>query len=119
MNTEPCLDITTLEKLMQLGGKEFVTQMLDLFAGYAPRKLAEARAAMQAGDLTGVQKAVHPLKSSAGNIGACLMRDLAKRIERCALDNQPDPIVQLLSELEAAYEQVKMQLQEYRNNMGV
>ena len=53
MNAEPCLDVATLEKLTQIGGKEFATEMINLFLSYVPKKLAEARAAGQTGDRLG------------------------------------------------------------------
>ena len=118
MNTEPFLDVTALEKLMQIGGKEFAGHMIDLFLIYIPQKLAEARTAEKDGDLMQVRKAVHPIKSSAWNIGAHQMRVLAARIEECAADNRREPITTLLTELEAAYEQVKVHLQEYRKKLA-
>lgn len=119
MNNEPCLDPATLEKLLQIGGKEFALQMIDLFLSFVPEKLAEARSAERDGNLTRLQKAVHPVKSSAWNIGAHNMRELAERIEQCALDNQREPIAGLLKELEAGYEQVKAHLQEQRRVLAV
>jgi len=118
MNTEPCLDVTALEKLMQIGDKAFAVHMIDLFITYIPQKLAEARTAEQNGDLVRVRKAVHPIKSSAWSIGAYQMRALATRIEECAADNRREPITPLLTELEAAYEQVKVHLQEQRKKLG-
>ena len=119
MSAELSLDVAALEKLMRLGGKEFVTQMTDLFMSYVPQKLAEARSAAQAGDLSGVQKAVHPIKSSAANIGARPMRDLAERIEQFAIDQRGESIGADLTELEAAYTQVKALLEEHRKKLGI
>jgi HPt (histidine-containing phosphotransfer) domain-containing protein len=117
MNGESCLDTAVIEKLMQIGGRDFVTQMIDLFLSYVPQKLMEARAAGQAGDLGGVQKAVHPIKSSAGHVGALLMRDLALRIEELARDQRGESIAGLLAELEAAYAQVKARLEQQRETL--
>ena len=119
MSAELTLDVAALEKLMRLGGKEFVTQMTDLFMSYVPQKLAEARSASQAGDLAGVQKAVHPIKSSAGNIGAQPLRELATQIEHLAIDQCREPIGAKLTELETAYLQVQALLQERRKELGI
>ena len=118
MNAEPCLDVATLEKLTQIGGKEFATEMINLFLSYVPKKLAEARAAGQTGDRLGVRNAVHPIKSSAANIGARPMRDLAARIEQLASEQHCESMGPLLTELEAAFEQVKAHLQEHRKELG-
>ena len=119
MNPEPFLDAVTLEKLMQMGGPEFATKMIDLFLSYVPQKLAEARAGEQAGDLLRVQKAVHPIKSSAGNIGAQPLRELATQIEHLAIDQCREPIGAKLTELETAYLQVQALLQERRKELGI
>jgi len=112
------LDAATLEKLMRIGGKEFVARMVDLFLGYTPGLLAKARAALQAGDSVALRAAVHPLKSSAGNVGACAVRDLAARLEQCALDQDRDAIVPLLSELETVYAHAAACLRDYRTSLG-
>jgi HPt (histidine-containing phosphotransfer) domain-containing protein len=117
MNAESCLDVTTLDKLRQMGGQEFVTQMIDLFLSYVPQKLAEARAADQAGDRLAVQKAVHPIKSSAANIGARPLRDLAARTEQLAADPRGESVAALLEELDAAYAQVQARLERQRETL--
>jgi HPt (histidine-containing phosphotransfer) domain-containing protein len=118
MNSDPCLDKATIEKLREIGGKEFALQMIDLFLSYVPQKLAEGRAAAAAGNWSGVQKAVHPIKSSAGNIGARPLRDLAAHIEQLAVDRQSETIDARLTELNAEYQHVQEQLQEVRGKLG-
>jgi len=117
MNSGSALDVAAFAKLEQMGGKAFAVQMIDLFVSYVPEKLAEARAAQQAGDLARVQKAVHPIKSSAGNIGARPMRELAERIEQLASEQRGAGLDGMLVELEATYLQVKEQLQAQRNGL--
>ncbi|MFZ4397732.1 MAG: Hpt domain-containing protein [Kiritimatiellia bacterium] len=114
MDTEPCVDPASLDTLAQMGGKAFAAEMIDLFLNYAPQKLAEARAAEQSGDLLGVKKAVHPIKSSAGYIGARPMQALAARIEQLAGDQSRESIGAMLTELEATYVQVKSRLEQQR-----
>ena len=118
MNPELCLDNAPLEKLRQIGGNEFVGQMIDLFLQYVPQKLTEARAAAQDGDWGGVRKAVHPIKSSAANMGASSMHDLATRIEQLAGEQRGELISGLLVELEAAYQSVRARLQQHRNGLA-
>lgn len=118
MNAEPGLDVASLEKLIQIGGKKLLTDMADLFVSYVPQKLAEARAAAQAGNLVGIQNAVHPIKSSAANIGARPLRELAARIEQLAIDQRGELMDAQLTELEAAYAQAKALLQERRKELG-
>jgi HPt (histidine-containing phosphotransfer) domain-containing protein len=118
MNDNASLDNAAMEKIVELGGNAFALQMIGLFLSYIPQKLAEARAAAQAGDWLGVQRAVHPIKSSADDIGARSLRDLAARIEKLAMDRCGETLPAELTALEAAYAQVQSQLQECRKTLG-
>lgn len=117
MKEETCLDLATLEKLRNLGGAEFVTKMINLFFEYVPVKISEARTAGLAGDLLGVQRAVHPIKSSAGNVGARHVRCIASQIEQLALEKKEESIPSLLRDLDEAYSQAKTHLEQHRNGM--
>ncbi|HEY6167171.1 MAG TPA: Hpt domain-containing protein [Verrucomicrobiae bacterium] len=112
MSEENCLDLEALARLRRFGkGGQFVREMIDLFLSYAPTKLAEAQKGLEAGDLLAIEKAVHPLKSGAGNIGARVVRDLATQIERLAAAKQGDDLPALLHELDTAFAEVKVRLE--------
>lgn len=115
MSDESGLNPAAIAKLRKLGGDKFVGDMIDLFFQYAPQRLAAARAGALAGDLQAVEKAVHPLKSSAGQIGARWVQDLAAQIEKLAVDKQADAIQPLLPQLEEAITRVKPLLEAERN----
>jgi len=101
------LEMAAIERLRKLGGDEFVGQMLDLFLDYAAIKIAEAQKAGAAGDLAAVAKAVHPIKSSAGNIGAYRVQDLAAQIEQLAKQPAGVELHPLLGALETAFADIK------------
>jgi HPt (histidine-containing phosphotransfer) domain-containing protein len=115
MSDERGLDTSAIARLRKLGGDKFVGDMIDLFFQYAPQRLAAARDGAQAGDLQAVEKAIHPLKSSAGQIGARRVQDLATQIEKLAVDKQADAIWLLLAQLEESITQVKPLLEGERN----
>ena len=100
-----------MDRLRRLGGDQFVGQIIGLFLEYAQTKLAEAHQACQAEDCAGVAKAVHPIKSSAGNVGANRVQELAARLEEKANEQQPGELNRLLGELEAALAEVKPRLE--------
>ncbi|MGB0583232.1 MAG: Hpt domain-containing protein [Limisphaerales bacterium] len=107
MADQPILDNESLERLQQLGENKFVHEMVSMFYGYAYEKLAAARAALAARDIDAVEKAIHPLKTSAGHVGALVMKQVAQQIEKSARDGEKEPIPGLLSALEQAYTDVK------------
>lgn len=103
MNPPPDLDAAALERLHRLGGEAFVREMAALFQDYVGRKVAEARTAGAAGDLPALQKAAHPIKSSAGNVGATRVQELAAQIEDAARAGQSEVALASLAQLEDAF----------------
>lgn len=115
MNEPSPLDPAALERLRRLGGDEFAAKMVALFLSYTAEKLAEARQALADGKLAAVAKAVHPIQSSAGNVGAGRVQELAARIESRASDAPGDSLAPLVSELAEAFEAVKLELDEQKH----
>ncbi len=112
------LNPDALQRLHRLGDNAFVIKMIDLFIEYAGTKVAEACAAQAAGDLEGVQRAVHPIKSSAGNVGACRVQELAQRIEDLAQHGPSERLAAMLPALEQAFEAVKHELAARRDSLS-
>ena len=105
------LNAITIERLQRLGGAQFAIDMIDLFLSYSAQKLVEARASLKAGKLEELADAVHPIKSSAGNVGATRIQDLCGAIEDSARHNRPEPLAPRLAELEQAFAEVKPRLE--------
>jgi HPt (histidine-containing phosphotransfer) domain-containing protein len=103
-----------LANLLRLGGEAFLREMLDIFLGSAPTQIEAARTALLAGDLVGVQRAVHSLRSSAGNFGAETVCELAAQTEERAMRHDAAALAPLLAQLEAAFAEVQTYLQEKR-----
>ncbi|UCH62878.1 MAG: Hpt domain-containing protein [Fidelibacterota bacterium] len=106
MNSKVLLDKSTLERLRRLGDNRFLVELIDLFLEHTPMKINEALAGGKIGDWENVERAVHALKSSAGNLGALSLQDLAGQIEQLAERKEGDSIPELLKELQDEYERV-------------
>lgn len=115
MNSSEQIDRAALERLRDLGGPAFVRQMIGLFLDFAPKKLEAARAAERAGDVDGIQKSIHPLRSSSGNVGAVAMQELAARIDQLCRNQQADEVPALLPQIERLFEQAREQLEKELN----
>lgn len=111
------LDGAALERLRKLGGDAFAADMIGMFLEYTAKKISEGLQAQAAGDLTGVQNAMHPIKSSAGNIGAMQVSGLAARIEGLAKDRQGEAMPSLLAEIEQSFATLKPQLEAARQSL--
>jgi two-component system sensor histidine kinase/response regulator len=117
MSALDCLDQSALARLRDLGGNEFAAQMVGLFLELARKKLVEARTAAASQNFQAVRMAVHPLRSSSGNVGARTMMELAARIDELAGQEQVDDIPALLGELEAAFARVEPWLEMERKSL--
>jgi HPt (histidine-containing phosphotransfer) domain-containing protein len=116
MNEIIHLDPAAIERLQRLGGRVFVVKMIDLFSSYGGEKLAAANRARREGNLIGIADAVHPIKSSAGNIGAKRVQALAQQIEQLARQSQGEALPGLLDELDAAFVAAKNELEQIKNS---
>ncbi len=66
----PPVDQRTLDRLEQLGDKQFVQELAQLFADDASRTIEDIAAAVAEGNARTFQDSIHALRSSAANIGA-------------------------------------------------
>jgi HPt (histidine-containing phosphotransfer) domain-containing protein len=94
-----------LTMLRRVGGDRLIRDLIDMLSENAPRKLAEARAALAAGEADGVGWVAHALASSAGNLGAADMQQAAADLERDAADRKD--LAGPLGRLEAAWERTR------------
>jgi two-component system sensor histidine kinase/response regulator len=106
---ESGIDIQALERLGRLGGQELISKMVALFTSHAESALRDAATGLSSGNFDRVRRAAHSLKSSAGNLGAQRVQDLAGRIEQLA-EECSGGIQPLLTELEDAYLKAKGRL---------
>lgn len=105
-----------LARLEELGGTPFVQEMIELFVGTTPQRLRAAREGLAAGNLETVERAVHSLKSSAGNLGADRVQEIASTMEGLAAARQADSLPELLQELENAFAWARMRFARLQQN---
>ena len=108
---ESDIEMQTLVRLRKLGGDELIAKMVTLFTSQAESAIQEAESGLSTGNFDSVQRAAHSLKSSAGNLGAQRVQDLAGRIEQLA-EERSEKIQPLLADLKAAYLKAKGRLAE-------
>lgn len=111
---EEVLDPGAVDRLLRIGGQDFLIEMIDLFLEHAPRRLEAARAAYGESDFQTLYRAAHSLKSTAGNLGARPLQAVAERVEGLAAAEDGEEIPPLLDDMERRYEQVRAELQAER-----
>lgn len=105
-------DPDVLEKLRIVGGPKLVRELVELFLKYAPERLSAARAGIQSGDLGAAQRALHSLKSSAGQLGIAAIQDECRRGESAAAAGDATGARAALAKLEAMWPETRVWLTE-------
>ena len=114
MAEEEAIEGAALDRLLRIGGQEFLLEMIDLFLENAPQRIRAARDAVEAGDADGVYRAAHSLKSTAANLGARPLQRLAERLESRAAEGDVEALPPLVEEVARRYEQVRHRLESER-----
>ena len=110
------LDRATLESLMDSvgGDAEFMAELIDTYVADAPQQLEALNASLAAGDVDGLVRPAHTLKSSSASLGALRLTERCRQLELTAkagsLDGATESIEGIAAELElvvAALEHTK------------
>ena len=114
MSEDAVIDGTALPRLARMVGDDVLLEVLDLYLGSAPRRLAALRDGLAAGELLDAARALHDLKSSAAMVGAAGVARLAEEMERLARAGDAPAVQERLARLESAVEGAGAALREAR-----
>ncbi|HZW14918.1 MAG TPA: EAL domain-containing protein [Brevundimonas sp.] len=88
-----------LDRMAASGRQDFVLRVQGLYAENAPLRLQEVRAAATSGDMDGVARAAHALKSMSLSLGARAVAETASALETAARGGEcPNQTVELLAD---------------------
>ena len=108
------LNETVLETLITNYGAKFADELIDLFLEYVPTNVTDAVAGEKSGELATIERAVHSIKSSAGNIGAEVLFQLAGEIEQLISEEDIASIPPRMRQFEAAFARLLPRLEMFR-----
>jgi HPt (histidine-containing phosphotransfer) domain-containing protein len=100
------LDPAALAGLRELGGDDFVADLVDMFIADAPPLLASLRGT----DVEEVRRAAHTLKSNGTTFGATRFSELCRELEEQAKRGDLSAAPELAERIEAEYELVAREL---------
>jgi len=104
MRERDVLDDSILERLeAATGDPAFVDGLVDTFLQQAPELVAKLRSAQRSGDVEGLRRAAHTLKSNARTFGAATLADLCQALETRAKERALDEAAQLVAQIEVDY----------------
>jgi HPt (histidine-containing phosphotransfer) domain-containing protein len=99
---DPGLLRAAVVRLREWGGSALVREMSAIFSEDARTYLAAARVAVSDSDRVKAARAMHALKSSAGQLGAVRVQRLCERAEQNALAGDLSAAGSLFGEISAA-----------------
>jgi len=103
---DPLLDPAALEGLREIGGDEFVADLIETFLADAPQLLA----ALRGPDADEVRRAAHTLKSNGATFGATRLSELCRELELLAKTGDISGASDLAARIEAEYALVAEEL---------
>lgn len=117
--TEPeVIKLEALERLQKWGGDKLVGQMVRLFLKNSGARMEQIRSGVSSGDVEEAEYGAHSLKSSAANVGAETLRQLATQIETAAVERDVDRMREVLPDMEVAYASAMSELEKLEQGMS-
>ena len=114
----PIIDAPTVEMLRELGGEEdpgLLLELIELFLDDAAPRVETLAAAWEEGDLDGVARCAHALKSASANIGALPFSSSCKEIEAAARTGAAQDLGATVERCRGMYTEVQAALEEMRD----
>jgi PAS domain S-box-containing protein len=97
------LDDGALANLRDLGGDDFLGEVIDAFLADAPELLAMLRRSLEEGSAEELRRAAHTLKSNGATLGAEGFAELCRTLEQRAKAGELDDASQLVDRIEQEY----------------
>jgi CheY-like chemotaxis protein len=101
---EVTLDASALENLRELGGDDFVSEVVETFLADAPTLLSTLREALENHGADDLRRAAHTLKSNGATLGAEQFATLCRELEQRARNGELDDASELVGRIEDEYE---------------
>jgi PAS domain S-box-containing protein len=100
---EISLEAAALQNLRDLGGVEFLAEVVDVFLADAPALITSLRSSLERQDTEELRRAAHTLKSNGSTLGAAAFAELCRTVERHAKEGRLDGVSPLLDRIEQEY----------------
>jgi CheY-like chemotaxis protein/HPt (histidine-containing phosphotransfer) domain-containing protein len=103
-----------LESLRELGGDDFLAEVIDTFLADAPALLATLHHALAEGGIAELRRAAHTLKSNGATLGAGEFTERCRALEQEAREGRLEDASDLVARIEEQYGLLERALEELR-----
>ena len=97
------LDDSALASLRDLGGDDFLAEVIDAFLADAPGLISTLRRSLDDGSAEELRRAAHTLKSNGATLGAAEFAELCRDLEHRAKTGELDGAAELVERVEQEY----------------
>jgi HPt (histidine-containing phosphotransfer) domain-containing protein len=97
------LDDDALRNLRDLGGDEFLGEVIDAFRADAPGLIATLRSSLDEQNAEELRRAAHTLKSNGATLGAGEFAELCRTLEHRAKEGELDGASELVDRIDQEY----------------
>ena len=104
---EDPLDRAVVGNLLELGGREMLSELVEMFFGDMTFGLSNLKVAAREGDATSVERIAHTLKGGSGNMGATRMAAVCAELEDAGASGDLASVPALIERLEAEFERAR------------
>jgi PAS domain S-box-containing protein len=114
------LQPAALDRLIKITGDDpdLLTSLIETFSNDVPRLVDSARRGLQQGRPDEVRRAAHTLKSNGAVFGAMRFSELSRTLESLASSGTLEGMADLIAQLEAEYDAVRIALETMRAQEG-
>jgi PAS domain S-box-containing protein len=112
---EVSLEAAALQSLRDLGGVEFLIEVVDLFLADAPALVTSLRSSLERQDTKELRRVAHTLKSNGSTLGATVFAKLCRTVEQDAKDGRLGGVSLLVDQIEHEYRTLQETLASLRS----
>ncbi len=106
------VDFTQIDSLLEAAGKDGVDEILAAFWRSTDDLACQLKSHIDCRNLPEAARTSHAVKGSSANVGAQLLSSVAREVEACCKNNDPDGALAALNRLLAAYKKTRVVLTE-------
>jgi HPt (histidine-containing phosphotransfer) domain-containing protein len=117
-HADTALDGAALESLRELGGDDFLAEVIDTFLADVETLLATLRRALAEGDAAEVRRMAHTLKSNGATLGATEFAELCRVLEQQAKDGHLEDAPALVARIEEERRSLELALGALRTKVA-
>lgn len=102
---DEAIDQSTIESLREMGGTEFLQQLLDIFLADMPVRMNDLDEAHRDSNSQLLSESAHSMKSSSANMGAMNLSKIYSHLETLGRQESTDGVAELVA---AAHEEFEL-----------